>query len=122
MTQSNLQNTTATNINNKRKRENKKGKNTTSGPALKSTRLEAKSSKSSRIKEKEESEHSAKKDAFTKQEERLAPIISLLASLPKPFDAELKAYFNQFCCNAYNELYYIVKNRIIYPHSPFVFF
>ena len=90
MPHSNLQNTTATSSNN-RQREKKKERSATSVSALKSTRHEAKSSNSSRVTEKEK-DNFAKKDAFQKQEERFTPIQSLLALLPEPFDAELKAF------------------------------
>ena len=58
---------------------------------LKSSRKEAKSSNLSR-QNGGESEDKSAKDNTKKQDIRLAPIQSLLASLPEPFDVESKAF------------------------------
>ena len=116
-----LQNTTATSSK-KRQRDKRNERNTTSGPSLKSTRNEAKSSNSSRLKEKE-SDEPAKKDAFQKQEERLAPIQSLLASLPEPFDVESKAFASNLLSQAIQVIHcnrrleYHEKNPSFIPSS-----
>ena len=121
MPTSNQQNTTTTSST---KRQCKKSveKSATSGPPLKSTRLEPKTSNPSRLNEKSE-DKIAKKNAFQKQEERLLPISSLLASLPEPFDAETKAFASSLLSQAIQVIHstrkldYHEKNLAFLPSS-----
>ena len=72
---------------------------------LKPSRKEAKSSNLSRLNGGESEDKSAK-DNTKKQDLRLAPIQSLLALLPEPFDAELETFASTLLSRAIQVIHY----------------